>query len=189
MQFQDSLAANLGILKDDRILQINQKSTQNLTNEQLRNIMKERLLLNSIELLIARAIDPSGTWSLRPTSHVKPTNCSQLIAVFVSICGFEDLKEQTIAENENEIDPDEIHTTTAYSEVKLLAPISSSHSVNDASYLLESVSQPVKLNTNPSYSSILDSVYAPKPYKKPTINTAKVLTTQVKSVCPSAPLQ
>jgi hypothetical protein len=53
---QDSLADKAGLEKNDQVIEINSNSTENLNNEQLRKIMRERLQQNSVDLIILRAL-------------------------------------------------------------------------------------------------------------------------------------
>ncbi len=48
--YKGSLASQAGLIEGDLVTLINEVSTENLTNEQLRKVMRQRLQLNSIQM-------------------------------------------------------------------------------------------------------------------------------------------
>jgi C-terminal processing protease CtpA/Prc len=57
MKFKGSLADKFGLCEGDLIVEINTISTANMPNEELRQVMRERIKLNSISLEILSLID------------------------------------------------------------------------------------------------------------------------------------
>ena len=57
----ESLADKAGLKQGDLVIQINDTFTDNLSNEQLRKIMRQRLQLNSISLrLLSQQVEEQG---------------------------------------------------------------------------------------------------------------------------------
>ena len=59
----NTVASASGLQVNDHVLEINKQSTKDLTNEQLRKIIRECLAQNSVELRIMRAVPISGEYS------------------------------------------------------------------------------------------------------------------------------
>lgn len=71
---QDSLADKAGLEKNDKVLEINSNLTENLNNEQLRKIMRERLQQNSVDLIILRALINKGKSNYKYRNIKKKNN-------------------------------------------------------------------------------------------------------------------